>query len=79
MPAERLLVLFTAQLAADPEATVQRVVEFLDLPPHQPADFPRLNVAPYPDMDTATRASLEAYFAPHDGDLVSLLGRDLGW
>jgi hypothetical protein len=78
-PRERLLVLRSEDLFADPEGTVERVQEFLGLAPMSLGGFGNVNEQRYSRMDPALRARLAARFEPHNRRLYELLGRDLGW
>ncbi|HEX7004634.1 MAG TPA: sulfotransferase domain-containing protein [Trueperaceae bacterium] len=81
-PRERLLVLQTEELAANPEGVLEKVWEFLGVPPHRPKRFERHNSAPQgkrAGMAPATRKRLEEYFAPHNRRLEQLLDLQLGW
>ena len=80
VPPERLLVLISEEFFADEPATVRRITDFLDLPPHDGYDFAPRNQGGYVQtMTPATRDRLRAFFAPHNERLANLLGRDLGW
>jgi hypothetical protein len=78
-PRERLLVLRSEDLFADPPGTVGRVLEFLGLPPLALGGFGNVNEQRYSRMDPALRARLARYFEPHNQRLQELLGRDLEW
>jgi len=78
-PAEQMLVLRTEDLYREPVRTLERAFSFLGLPYHEPAAFKKLNTAPYPDMNPATRERLERFFEPHNRELYEFLGEDLGW
>jgi hypothetical protein len=78
-PRERMLVLRSEDLFADPEGTVARVLEFLALPPMTLGGFGNVNEQRYSRMEPELRARLAAYFEPHNRRLYELLGRDLGW
>jgi hypothetical protein len=78
-PRERLLVLAAEELYAQPRETVNRVVEFLGLPPVELPRYRVFNAGDYEPMDPALRERLAARFAPHNERLYALLGRDLGW
>jgi hypothetical protein len=78
-PADRLLVVCSEELYADPGAMLERVQAFVGFPPWRPADFKAFNQKPYPDLAPETRRRLSAFFAPHNQRLYELLGRDLGW
>ena len=76
---ERLLVLSNDELAARPDETYARVLEFLGAPPHRLPSYPRVYDRDYPPMSAETRARLSAYFEEPNRRLYELLGRDLGW
>lgn len=79
-PRAQMCVLGTDDLYQRPEQTLRRALEFLGLPYSAPAEFKKLNAAPYyPEMDPRTRARLEEYFAPYNRELYEFLGADLGW
>ena len=86
----RLLVLASEELFAHPDATMARVAAFLGLAPidwrpiaarvhafaADDAVIVRSADAPTARMDPETRASLQAYFAPHNAALAALLDRE---
>ena len=80
-PSERLLVLRSEDLYADPAATWVQLVEFLGLPPWDLRRFRNhsRSPGPSPPMAAGTRRRLEAYFAPHNERLSAHLGRDFAW
>lgn len=78
-PRERLLILKSEDFFHNPEAGVQRTLDFLNLPPWHPTTYKVHNPGDYDDMPPETRARLSAYFAPHNHRLYDLLGEDVGW
>jgi len=78
-PRHQLLVLSSAELSASPGPTLARVLDFLGLPPWQPARFDRHNAHTYPAVEEAVRFRLEEHYAGPNRDLQHLLGTDLGW
>ena len=76
---ERLLVVSSEELFADPRPTAAAVLEFLGLDPAEVPPFPVRNQRPYPPMSDAARSLLEARFEQPNRELYELLGRDLGW
>lgn len=78
IPAERLLVLRSEDLYADPQASFDTVTDFLAVPRH-PITATRYNYHPAAGIPDDLRAALAAEFAPHNAELYELLGRDLGW
>jgi hypothetical protein len=80
-PRQSLLVLRAEDLFADPAAAVGRVLDFLELDPAPAAiDFRPQNVGHNRgDVDAATLAELEAYFAPLNRALAAELGAAFAW
>jgi hypothetical protein len=78
-PRDRVLVVCSEDLYADPAGTVARVASHLELPPFALRGFKAYNQKPYPGIDGETRRRLVAFFEPHNQRLYEYLGRDLGW
>jgi hypothetical protein len=80
-PAERMLVLQSEALFADPAVGYDQVLAFLGLRTHRPRAFANAGSTLEDDstMSAATRAHLQQRFAPHNERLARLLGRDFGW
>jgi hypothetical protein len=78
-PSKQLHVLRTEDLYQEPEATLRKVFDSLDLPYNAPAKFRKINTTPYNPMDPKLRRGLEEYFAPHNARLAEFLGTDLFW
>ncbi len=77
--AERLLVVSSEELFADPRRTAATVLEFLGLDPAEVPELPVRNQRPYEPMSDAARSLLEARFEAPNRQLYEMLGRDLGW
>lgn len=76
---DRLLVLFTDELKREPQATFDRLCDFLGLRRIE-LDMPsRHHTRDYDELDPAIRARLEERFAGPDRDLAELLGRPVPW
>ena len=78
-PRERLLVLPSDDLGADPAAAHARVLEFLGAAPHRLDAYPRVYEREYAPMRPETRERLAAEFEEPNRRLYELLGRDLAW
>ncbi len=79
-PRERLLVLKSEELYADPARALDETQEFLGAERHLPQELRHYHASDYETaIDPATRAELRAYFEPHNRRLHELLGRDFGW
>jgi hypothetical protein len=76
---ERLLVVLSEELFADPARTTAGVLGFLGLDAADLPPLPVRNQRAYPPMSDAARAFLEARFEAPNRELADLLGRDLGW
>jgi hypothetical protein len=77
---ERLLVVVSEDLFADPASTYARVLGFLGLDPYDLDRYDAWNYRPSESaMDPATRSMLEARFADSNRRVASLLGRQLPW
>ncbi|MGH9156428.1 MAG: sulfotransferase family protein [Acidimicrobiales bacterium] len=82
-PPERLLVVHSADLYTDTEATYLRILAFLGLPAWTPAGFGNHSYVGAPPgagrIDDATRQRLAAAFADDNRRLYELVGSDFGW
>jgi hypothetical protein len=78
-PRERVLIMPSEDLYADPQATVDRVSAFLGLPAFQLRDRTRHNYHPAAGMREQTRQQLRGLFARHNRDLAELLGMRFDW
>jgi Sulfotransferase domain len=76
---ERLLVVSSEELFADPERITATVLGFLGLDTAEVPPLPVRNQRPYPPMSDAARTALERRFQGPNRELYDLLGRDLGW
>ena len=78
-PRERFHFVTLEGLAADPQHALDGVLAFLGLPAHRYADLRPLHTAEYAPLAPEARASVAAYFRPHNERLYELLGVDFGW
>ncbi len=78
-PREQIHVLSTDDLAADPQAALDGVHEFLGLAPRRADRLEALFTSHYEPLPEDARAALTDYFRPHNQRLYELLGRDFGW
>ena len=79
-PAERVLILFSDQMYADPASTYGRALSFLGLPPFDLGTYAARNKRPVESpMNPETKAQLRAYFQPFDKRLEDLLARPVPW
>ncbi len=80
---EQMLVLKSEGFFEHPQETLNRVLDFLDLPDWKPGASElgyKRNKGGYEQiMDPTTRRRLEDYFEPHNRRLYEYLGVDFGW
>jgi len=79
VPRDRLLVLRSEELYADPAGTMDAVTAFLGLPPAQLREAAPHNEGVYPPMRPDTRRALERVFECSNHDLRAMLGERFGW
>lgn len=79
-PKERLLVIPSEDLYAQPAEVTSRVFEFLDLPEHRSGKYEVFLKGEYEKkQDDPIRERLVRFFAPHNERLEAMLGRKLDW
>ncbi|MCA9864064.1 MAG: sulfotransferase [Thermomicrobiales bacterium] len=78
-PRDRLLVLRSEDLYADPETVTRRVTDFLGLPPLQGIAFSAHNATAGAPMHSATRELLAREFAQDNAQLEKILGWTDPW
>ena len=77
---EQMLVLKSEDLFECTQDTIERVLEFLDLPKWEPEASEKRNRGKYEQkMHPATRQRLEEYFEPHNEKLYEHLGVEFEW
>ncbi|KAF1332322.1 Glucosamine 3-sulfotransferase 1, partial [Globisporangium splendens] len=74
-----LLTLDEMKTSEGLHTTMDKVFEFLELPPHRIEDISAKNTRKYEPLLPATRAKLAAFYAPYNQKLNERIGRDLGW
>lgn len=79
VPRDRLLVLRSEELYADPAAAMDAVTAFLGLPGAPLAEASPPNEGGYPPMRPETRRSLERTFEQSNRDLRAMFGEGFGW
>ena len=79
-PREQLLILRSEDLFADPDATMRRVTDFLNLsaPPAEQA-YRKFNTGRYASIEADVKRGLIEYFEPHNQRLYDALGVNFGW
>jgi hypothetical protein len=77
---DQMLVLKSEDLFEHTEDTLERVLDFLDLPRWKPEASEKRNKGEYEaEMEVATRQRLQEYFEPHNERLYEYLGTDFEW
>ncbi|MGL4745745.1 MAG: sulfotransferase [Dermatophilaceae bacterium] len=78
--AERVLVVQSERLFADPQTELAAVWQFLGLAPFVPEDVRPQNAnAPYGSMPEHLVARLQEYYQPHNDQLAAILGAEVRW
>lgn len=78
-PDEQILVLPSEQFFEHPAEVYHRVLEFLDVPPFVPDEFPRMNATKSEHAPDAIIDRLRAEFADSNERLYELLGERFTW
>lgn len=77
---DQILILRSESLDTQPSATLEKVLNFLDVPCWEPKKYERYNSNSYiKRIDPATRQYLIDYFKPHNEKLYKLLGVNFDW
>jgi len=78
-PREQFLILKSEDFYAHPEASMQKVLTFLDLPEYKLLDYKNYNAGKYSQIDPLMRKSLSNYFRIHNERLEEYLGIKFNW
>lgn len=76
---DRILILLSEELFADPDAIYRRTLSFLGVPERSLASYERANSRAYPPMPERVEATLRERFAEPNRALAASLGRPLPW
>jgi len=75
-PREQFLILKSEDFFNSPPATMQKVEQFLELPPHKLDEYIPYNQNDYPPVNEAIYRELTEYFRPYNRRLSEELGID---
>jgi Sulfotransferase domain len=78
-PRERILILGSERLFADPAGVREDAIRFLGLPTHHLGTYPHYNPGRYTNMDPQMRHRLMEHFADSNERLYQLAGIDFRW
>ncbi|PSB52633.1 sulfotransferase [filamentous cyanobacterium Phorm 6] len=78
-PKQKLLILKSEDFYANAAATVQQVLEFLNLPEYQLSEYQNANPGSYLRVNESVRCCLSDYFKPYNQELEEYLGRKFDW
>jgi hypothetical protein len=78
-PRERVLVVRSEDFYGAPQPTFDRATDFLGIDRHELSDARAWNAAPREPLASATRARLDAHFAPFRTRLIELVGPEIAW
>lgn len=77
---KQILVTTSEDFFAEPSATFQQILNFLELPNYEPKHYKQYNSNSYQKMiEPTTRKHLVEYFKPHNERLYQLLGVNFDW
>jgi len=76
---EKVLVVVSEEMYADPVPAMNRVFEHLGIDPWPVPREEHHNNRPAPKIEPAVADELRAFYAPHNARLARLLGRELPW
>jgi len=76
-PESQLLVLHSEEMYANPATVYSRVLEFLDLPPFEPAEFGAWNMKATSSLPAEQESHLRTLLAPSIAATEQLVGRKL--
>jgi hypothetical protein len=76
---ERVLVIVSEEMYRDPQPAMDEMATFLGIEPVVMPAFEQYNYRPSEPIDPAVAAELRAFYAPHNAELATLLGRELPW
>ncbi len=78
-PREQFLILKSEDFYGNPEASMQQVLKFLDLPEYQLLEYKNYNPGNYSKIDPLMRRSLSDFFRVHNQRLEEYLGMTFNW
>ena len=78
-PRDQLLIVKSEDLFARPQETYDEILEFLGLPAFELPSTAARNAGGYAEGAIPEEDALRQYFEPHNRQLYSLIGRDMGW
>ena len=76
---EQMLILKSKDFYTYPQAALQQVEDFLELPPFELQSCKVYNQGQYAPLSRTIRADLRAHFEPSNQQLYQFLDRDLEW
>ena len=78
-PAENFLILKSEDLYEQPQITLEKVFEFLNLPEHSLSEFKPYNQGYYQPMPENVHTQLRDFFYPQNKRLEAFLRREFNW
>ncbi|USR90714.1 sulfotransferase domain-containing protein [Phormidium yuhuli AB48] len=78
-PKQQLLILHSDDLYQQPQATLNRMLTFLNLPELPLTQFPTLNSGNYSHVSESIQQQLRERFRPHNQRLFAALNQNWGW
>lgn len=78
-PTTQFAIFKSEDFFTDPASIVERVFEFLEVPPHPLASYPIENQGYYSQVSPSVRQQLREFFQPYNRELETLLARKFDW
>lgn len=79
LPRQQFLILKSEYFYSSPEKIMEQVFNFLGLPVHKIAEYPKINVGSYSSIDPELRQTLSEYFQPYNKLLEEYLNIKFNW
>jgi len=76
-PKDKMLIITTEELEAEPEKIFLKVTKFLGIPDWVPNNFSKKNIGNNQKILPETRKKLVKFFKPYNERLYKLLGKNL--
>ena len=79
VPPERMLIVQSEEMYADPRGAFDTVTDFLGVGRIEDLQARRYNYHQHEDMPASVRAELTEFYRNHNRELFELIGRELSW
>lgn len=76
---DQILILQSEKFNKNPQEEYNKVLKFLNLPPHKMDFTKKYNAHKYPPIKEETKQKLGEFFKPHNEKLFDLIGKRFDW